>query len=231
MFASLAHAQSKWELSFHLGYSNPLLETRGGKLTINATEDQIFIDGKRLVVADNFGADGGYTANAFVKYNVAAKGYAKLLFNLGYNQLLGIAAGPSDYDIGVRIVSFSLGLGTEINPLGDKRFYPSVFGLMRLNFIGGESFHAAGLDFFKVTNRLGYTAGLNMNYKISPKIGIYLGGSYSFDNSWNRQTDPSTPVDAHVIVFNDAAGSTNGLTHDRRVAYSSFYAGMNFYLR
>jgi hypothetical protein len=77
---------------------------------------------------------------------------------------------------------------------------------------------------------LGYSAGINLNYKVNKKIGLFLGGSYSYDNLWNKQTDETKTDDAHVIVFRDKYSPANGLTHDRRVAYSSFYLGIKFYL-
>ncbi len=223
---------SKIELSFYMGYSRPLLEAYGDKVTINATEDQIFIDGKRLLVSDNLGTKTGYSAQTYMKYRLTKKGYVKALLNLGYNNLHGTYPGPSDYDIGVRIQTFSVGLGAEVNPLGHNgAVYPAVFGLMRMNLIGGESYHKAGLDFFKVTPRYGYTGGLKVYFRVKNTIDIFTGYSYTYDNAWNRQTAEETPEDAHVIVFRDAKSSTNGLTSDRRVAYWSLYLGMNFFFK
>jgi len=226
------HSQSRIEISFHAGYSKPKLESYGTNLTINSTEDQIFINGKRLLVSDNLGAEAGYSVQSFLKYNFLAKGFVKALLNIGYNNLFSVHPGPSDFDIGIRIQSFSIGAGTEVNPLGhDKKVYPGIYGMLRVNFIGGETFHKAGLDFFKVTPRYGYSAGLNLNYRFKKALGMYLGYSYSFDNLWNRQTDEKTPNDAHVIVFRDKASPTNGLAHDRRIAYWSLYLGMNFFFK
>ncbi len=223
---------SKIELSFHIGYSRPLLEAYGNKVTINATEDQVFIDGKRILVSDNFGANTGYGVQTFLKYSFFKKGYIKALLNLGYNNLHGTYPGPSDYDIGVRVQTFSIGLGTEVNPLGHKMFiYPAVFGLLRLNLMGGETFHKAGLDFFKVTPRYGYTGGLKVYFRVKSTIDMFAGYSYTFDNVWNRQTAEETPEDAHVIVFRDAKSRTNGLNSDRRVVYWSIYLGMNFFFK
>jgi hypothetical protein len=223
---------SRLEISVQAGYSHPMLEAYGTKLTINAAEDQIFIDGKRLLVSDNLGTENGYTVQTYLKYNFMKKGYMKGLFNLGYNALYATHPGPSDFDIGVRVQSFSVGLGTEVNPIGhEKKVYPSVFGLLRMNLMGGETFHRAGLDFFKVTPRYGYSAGLKLNYAFKKTLGMYLGYSYSYDNLWGKQTDEKTPEDAHVIVFRDEASATNGLTHNRRIAYWSLYLGMNFFFR
>jgi hypothetical protein len=223
---------SRLEISVQAGYSHPLLEAYGTKLTINPAEDQIFIDGKRLLISDNLGTENGYSVQTYLKYNFMKKGYVKGLFNLGYNALFSVHPGPSDFDIGIRVQTFSLGLGAEVNPIGhEKKFYPSIFGLMRMNLIGGETFHKSGLDFFKVTPRYGYSAGLKLNYAFKKTLGIYLGYSYSFDNLWNKQTDESTPQDAHVIVFRDEASATNGLTHDRRIVYWSLNLGMNFFFK
>lgn len=221
---------SPLEISVDIGYSHPLLEAYGTKITINQTEDQIFIDGKRLLISDNLGTENGYSVQTYLKYRFMKKGYIKGLFNLGYNALVAYHPGPGDFDIGIRVQSFSLGLGTEVNPIGsDKVFYPSVQGLMRMNLMGGETFHKAGLDFFKVTPRYGYSAGLKLNYSFKRTLGMYLGYSYNYDNLWSRQTEETTPNDAHVIVFRDKKSETNGLTHDRRVAYWSLYVGMNFF--
>jgi hypothetical protein len=229
-FSSLTvKSQSKIEIDVSIGYSNPLLEARGSSLELVSSQDQVLINGKRWLVSDNLGAKNGYSFQAFLKYNVLKKGYLKALFNIGYNALISVYQGPED-TYGVRVQSFSLGLGAEANPLGNKRFYPSIFGLLRLNFMGGETFYHAGLDFFKVTPRYGYSAGLNLNYAINKKIGLFMGGSYSYDNLWNKQADETKTNDAHVIVFRDKMSATNELTHDRRVAYSTFYLGMKFYL-
>jgi hypothetical protein len=223
-------SQSRIELSFQIGYSRPLLEAYGNNVTINATEDQVFIDGKRLLISDNLGTNTGYTVQTYLKYNFFKKGYVKALLNLGYNIVYGIYPGPSDYDIGVRVQTFSVGTGIEANPIGhDKKVYPGVYGLLRMNMVGGESFHKAGLDFFKVKPRYGYTAGIKLNYILKKNIGLFTGYSYTYDNLWNKQTEETTPVDAHVIEFRDEKSPTNGLTHNRRIAYWSLYLGMNFF--
>ena len=222
--------KSRLELSFSIGYSKPLLEAYGNNVTVNANGDQIFIDGKRLIVSDNLGANTGYSVQAYLKYSLLKKGYIKGLVNLGYNMLTSSYAAPGDYDIGTRVQTFSAGLGGEINPLGhEKKFYPGVYGLLRMNLVGGESYYAAGLDFFKVTPRFGYSAGIKLNYEVKKNIALHLGYSYSYDNLWSRQTEETTPVDDHVIVFRDKKSDTNGLTHDRRIAYWSLYMGMNFF--
>ncbi len=222
-------SQSKLEIDVSVGYSNPLLEARGNSLELASSKDQVYINGKRWLVSDNLGTKNGYSFQFFLKYNVLKKGYLKALFNIGYNALISVYQGPED-TYGARVQSFSMGLGAEANPLGNKRFYPSVFGLLRLNFMGGETFYHAGLDFFKVTPRFGYSTGINLYYVINKKIGLFMGGSYSYDNLWNKQADETKTNDAHVIVFRDKMSPTNGLTHDRRVAYSTFYLGMKFYL-
>lgn len=223
---------SRIELSFNIGYSRPLLEAFGGNLSINSAEDQIFIDGKRLLISDRLGAKNGFTVQTFFKYRIINNGLFKALFNLGYNNLFSSQPGPSDYSIGVRIQSFSVGIGTEIAPLGiNSSFFPSLFILGRTNFMGGETFHKAGLDFFKVTPRYGYSTGINLNFKLKYNIDLYTALNYSFDNASGRKTDEKTPNDAHVIVFRDAKSETNGLTGDRRVAYWALALGMNFYFK
>jgi hypothetical protein len=51
-----------------------------------------------------------------------------------------------------------------------------------------------------------------MNYKMSKKIGLVLGGSYTVMTTlWNKQADETKTNDAHVIVFRDKKSLTNGL--------------------
>ncbi|MCC6866222.1 MAG: hypothetical protein IT280_08710 [Ignavibacteria bacterium] len=223
---------SRIQLSFSIGYSRPLLEAYGEKVTINSTQDVIFIDGKRMIISENFATKAGYGVQTFMKYSFLKKGQVKGLLNIGYNSLIGTYPGPSDYNIGVRIQSFSVGLGTEINPIGhNSSVYPSVFGLLRLNFMGGESFHKAGLDFFKVVPRYGYSAGLSMNFKLKQTIDLSAGYSYSYDNVWNKEPAEETIADAHVIPLRDKKSTTNGLNSNRRIAYWSLYLGMNFFFK
>lgn len=223
---------SRIELSFSLGYSRPLLEAYGNNVTINAAEDQLFIDGKRLIVSDNLGTNKGIGVQTYMKYSIMKKGYVKALFNMGYNALTGNYPGPSDYDIGVRIQTFSLGLGAEVNPLGhNSRVYPAVFGLMRMNFMGGETYHKAGLDFFKVTPRYGYSGGFKVYFRVKNTIDLFTGYSYNYDNAWGKQTEDNTVTTDRTIVFRDEKSAANGLTSNRRVAYWALYLGMNFFFK
>jgi len=224
----LCYTQGRFEISVSIGYSHPLLEAYGGRITINNALDQIFIDGKRIIVSDRLGATKGYSIHSIFKYNFFRQGYLKGVVNVGYNILYNSVDLGKDYDPGVRIQSFSVGGGAEISPIKSGRFYPSVHALLRTNFIGGETFYAAGIDFFKVTPRYGYTAGLSLNYLLKNNLGIFLSYSYSFDNSWGRRTDETTPDDPHTIVFRDKASGTNGLSGDRRIAYWAVSLGMNF---
>ena len=238
VFASVhALSQSKFEISFHIGYSNPLLEARGDNLTIDTTVDKagiIFINGKRVIDSDNLATNVGYTVQASLKYNFFKKGYLKGLFLLGYNVLYGVYDEFKGVQPGIRIQTFSAGLGTEVNPIGhEKTVYPSIFGLFKLNLVGGESYYNAGLDFLKVTSRFGYTAGLNLNFNIKKNIGIYTGYSYNFDNALNRESADTFEPDpfGHIIPFRDEASPNNGLTGNRRIAYWSLYLGMNFFFK
>jgi hypothetical protein len=229
-FCSLSiFSQPRLEIDVNIGYSQPLLETYGTNLVLSPVGDYVTINGKRWINSDNLGARQGYNVQTFLKYSFLKAGYIKGLFNVGYNMLYSVYNGPLDH-YGVRVQSFSLGTGLEANPLGNKRFYPSIYGLLRINFMGGETYYHAGLDFFKVVPRYGYLAGINLNYGVTKKIGMYLGGSYSYDNCWNKGTEETPTNDAHVIVFKDKATPENGLRGDRRVAYSSFYLGIKFYL-
>jgi len=213
-----------------MGYSVPLLETYGTNVKLASDSASILVADKRWLVSSNLGAEKGFTVQTFLKYSFFKSGLIKGLLNLGYNVLSSSHPGPGD-DYGVRVQSFSIGIGPEINPIGVKKFYPSLFAMLRVNFIGGETFFHAGLDFFKVVPRYGYAGGLKLNYKMNEKTGLYAGFIYSYDNTWNKQTEETAIKDAHVTSFRDKASPTNGLTGDRRIAYSSYYIGMNFYLK
>jgi hypothetical protein len=228
---SVILSQSRFEISFNIGYSYPLLEARGNNLTIDSL-DHIFINGKRLIDSDNLATNAGYNVTAFLKYVFTKNGHVKGLFSLGYNVLYGNYDEFMGYNPGIRIQNFSTGLGAEINPLGhNSDFYPSAYGLFRINFIGGETYLATGYDFLKVSSRYGYLAGINLNYRFKKTLGMYLGYCYSYDNPLNRQTEETYKFDLHVIPFRDKASAANGLTSDRRIAYWSLYLGMNFFFK
>lgn len=231
--AGCVFTQSKFEISFNIGYSHPLLEASGENLSIDSA-GAIHINGKSVLVSDNLATNTGYGVQVFLKYNFIKNGYIKGLFSIGYNILYGVYDEFKGTSPGIRIQTFSTGLGLEINPLSHThRFFPSVFGLFKYNLVGGETFYNAGLDFLRVTSRFGYSGGLNLNYNIKKTIGIYMGYSYNFDNPINRQTAETYEPDpyGHVIPFRDEASQTNGLTGDRRIAYWSMYLGMNFYFK
>jgi len=227
---STLFSQHRFEIDIAAGFSRPLLEAYGTNVTLSPEQDRIFVDGKRLIVSDNLGTDVGYTVELYGKYNLINPGYIKILLNIGYNRLYSIYPGPGD-DYGVRVQSFSIGTGVELSPLAKFRLTPSIFVLLRYNLVGGESYHHAGLDFFKATSRFGYSAGLKLSYGINNKLGVFTGWSYNYDNLWNKEINPDEQYDAHVIAFRDEASPDNGLTHDRRVAYASYIAGMTFYFK
>lgn len=229
---SSGYAQGKIEFSFYSGYSRPLLEAYGGTITINNALDQIFIDGERILISNRLGARHGFTLQTFWKYNFFSKGYLKGVVNVGYNNLFHSESINRDFEPGVRIQSFSIGSGIEILPLGSlSKFYPSVIGLMRINFVGGETYYAAGLDFFKVTPRYGYVSAINLNYNLKKNLGLFVGYSYSFENAWGRRDDITPPDETRTIVFRDKMSPENGLNNDRRIAYWSLFLGINFFFK
>lgn len=228
--ANFLNAQSRFEIDVHAGYSNPLLETRGTDVVLGPLEDRVLVDGQRILTSPDLGTENGLTVETYLKYAILKKGQLKGLLNIGYNRLFSYHDAPGT-SVGVKLQSFSIGTGLEVNPLSTKKFSPSIFGLLRVNYLGGETFYYAGLDFFKVKARYGYTAGINLNYRLNKTLGLYLGGSYSYDNAWGKEANEDSPPDPHVIVFRDLASPTNGLSGDRRFAYSSFYAGLSFYFK
>lgn len=222
-------AQEKLLLDCSVGYSQPMLEAYGTNVVFVNT-DLITIDGKTLLTSDNLGTDIGVTINLNLKYNFFKRGYLKGLFNVGFVQLLSRYQGPES-NYGVRIQSFSFGPGLEFTPIGYMRFHPSLFGKLRVNFIGGETYYHTGRDALVVTPRFGYSAGFNLNYKISRKIGTFAGWSYNYDNAWGKREANQSPTDEFAIPFRDKVSATNGLTHDRRIVYTSYYFGLIFYLK
>jgi len=211
-----------------------MLEAYGtDNVELDSSEKFVLIDGKRLIVSDNLGTDVGYTVQVYARYSILKPGYVKALVNVGYNILYSRYQGPSD-NYGIRIQSFSLGTGLEASPLARFRFNASAFGLLRYNLVGGESYYHAGLDFFKVTSRFGYSAGVRVAYKYNDIFGFFFNWTYNYDNAWNKQASPESidpKLDAHTIPFRDKAANNNGLTHDRRIAYVSYSVGMTFFFK
>src|SRR5437867_662497 len=156
---SNSFSQNRFEIDVAAGYSRPLLEAYGTNVTLSPEQDRMFIDGKRLIVSDKLGTDVGYTIELYAKYNLMKPGLVKILINIGYNCLFSSYPGPGD-DYGVRVQSFSVGTGVELSPLAKFKLSPSLFGLLRYNLVGGESYHHAGLEFFKATSRYRYSARL-----------------------------------------------------------------------
>jgi hypothetical protein len=225
-------AQSRFEISLQTGYSHPKYETYGNDVFIAPDLYTVTIGGKRLLTSDNLGMNYGFNFQLYGKYSIVKSGYLKLIFNVGFNQLEGKYSTPFGSDTyGVRMPIFSIGPGLEINPIGERRFYPSLIGLIRLNEIGGESFYHAGLDFFIVQPRFGYVFGISLNYKLNSRVGLFFGSTYQYDNWFNKKTNEGIYDDYHVINFRDKASTTNGLTQDRRVVSISFNTGINFYLK
>lgn len=229
----LSFSQEKFEIDVSVGYSHPQLDAWGtlAEMTGPNYGEIITVQGKRLLNSDNFAMNYGFTLQINGKLSLIKSGLLKGIVNLAFNQLEGKYPLPDGIGFGVRMPVLSIGTGLEINPFGVQKFYPSFYGLFRFNELGGESFHIAGVDFFVVSPRFGYLYGVNLNYKIQRKFGIYVGTFFAYDNWLNKQTKDDVFSDEHVINFRDKADSVNGLTHDRRYAYLSIILGVNFYMK
>lgn len=233
LLSVVSFSQEKFEIDVSIGYSHPQLEAWGtqAEMVGVVSAETITIQGKRLLNSDNFAMNYGFTAQVNGKLSLVKSGRVKAILNLGFNQLEGKYPYSDPWGFGIRMPVFSIGTGIEFNPLGVNNFYPSLYGLLRFNELGGESFHAAGVDFFVVSPRIGYLFGINLNYRIQKRFGFFLGTFYAYDNWINKQTKDDVFNDPHVINFRDKADSINGLSHDRRYAYLSLILGVNFYLR
>jgi hypothetical protein len=226
-------SQERFEIDVGIGYSHPQLEAWGTQAEMTGPNygEIITIQGKRLLNSDNFAMNYGFTLQINGKLSLIKSGLLKGIVNLAFNQLEGKYPLPDGIGFGVRMPVFSIGAGLEINPFGVQKFYPSLYGLFRFSELGGESFHIAGVDFFIVSPRFGYLYGVNLNYRIQKRFGIFLGTFFAYDNWLNKQTKDEVFDDPHVINFRDKANSVNGLIHDRRYAYLSLILGVNFYLK
>jgi len=227
---SIGH--ERFEISIKLGYSKPQMEAWGNDAEYSLTQGTVTVGGNRIVNSSNLAMNYGFGIQVFGKYSIIKSGIIKGILNLGFNQLESIYPIPNDsWGFGIRMPVFSMGLGLELNPFGTKTFYPSIFGVYRLNEIGGETFHFAGLDFFVVAPRFGYVYGINFNYRVGKHVALSLGSSFSYDNWQNKQTNDATLDDPHAIYFRDQSDATNGLQSARRIGYISFMGGVNFYFK
>jgi hypothetical protein len=228
-------AQNRFEVSLFAGYSQPKLEAYGSNnIIIKSYAGPVLIGGKNLVNSDNFATTFGYNMQVTGKYNFFKSGILKAILNLGYNQLQSKYGPLSDgWNYGTRLNMFFLSGGLETVPVKIKNLYPSLYGLLNIGIIGGETYHFAGIDFLIAEPRIGYNFGLNINYKISKLIGVFMGVSYSYANWLLKKTNEGIANDpfGHDIFFRDKASPTNGLSHDRRIVYNSYLGGVNFYLK
>jgi len=221
----------KYEITVSINYSRPILEAFGNDIEFDLTNEILTIDGKRLINSDNLGTNFGYGIQVNGKMSLFKSNYIKAIGSIGYNQLASRYSLENGTHYGVRLYIFSIGTGLQINPIGVHKFYPSLTGLFRFNEIGGESYYHAGLDFFVASARFGVSSGFYLNYKFNQKVGMSLGAVYNYDNMLNKQAQEEVFNDPHVINFRDEQSPTNGLIHNRRIAYISIQAGINIYFK
>ncbi len=230
--APAAYSQGKYELKVAIAYNIPILETYGNNIIFDPVNEILTIGGKRIINSDNLGTTFGYGIQVTGSMWLFKSNYIKALGSISYMQLSSkYSLASSGFYYGTRINVFSIATGLQINPIGIHKFYPSVVGLFRFNEIGGESYFHAGLDFFVVSPRFGISTGMDLNYKFNNRVGISLGARYNYDNMLNKQSQEGTYNDAHVINFRDLQSATNGLEHNRRVAYVSILTGINVYFK
>ena len=220
-----------FELNVSVLYSTPRYELHETYVYLDPLTEVITIDKKRLIDADNLGTSFGFGIEVYGNMRLFKQEFVKLITNIAFVQHESKYRLNDGFTYGVRMYVFSLGAGLQINPIGEHRFYPSFIELLRFNEIGGESYHKAGLDFFVTSPRFGYSTGINLNYKISKKVGISLGTFYNYDNLWNKSTQEGVFNDPHVINFRDEKSPTNGLSHNRRFIYLTIQGGINIYFK
>jgi hypothetical protein len=208
------------------------MELYGPNVSFDAMNTVVSVDGSRIINSSNLGTTLGLGIQVTGSLRLFRTDYFKLLGNISYNQFASKYHVPnaSSY-YGVRINLFSIGAGFQLNPIGIRKFYPSVVGLFRLNEIGGETYHFAGLDFFVVSPRFGYSAGMDLNYKFSKKVGMSFGMRYIYDNWLNKQTAVTDFRDDHAINFSDEPSAANKLPNARRIVYVSILTGINIYFK
>ena len=224
---------SLFEINVSVLYSTPKYELHDTYTYFDPVTEIITIDKKRLINSDNFGTDFGFGIEVYGNMRLFKQEFVKLITDIGFVQHESKYPLQADgFSYGVRMYSFHIGAGLQINPLGEKiKFYPSFIELLRFSELGGESYHKAGLDFFVVSPRFGYSTGINLNYRFNNKVGVSLGMFYNYDNLWNKATKEDTFSDPHVINFRDAKSLTNGLNVDRRFIYMTIQGGINIYFR
>ncbi len=226
-------SQGKYELNVAIRYDMPRYEASGNDATFDPINVIVSIGGKRIINSDNLSTRYGYGLQITGSMKLFKTDYIKALGGFSFTQLASKYTVPNENDsfYGVRLYVFSIAAGLQVNPIGIHRFYPSVVGLFRFNEFGGETYHFAGLDFFVVSPRFGYSAGMDLNYKFSKSVGMSFGMRYNYDNWLNKQTAETNFSDEHAINFSDLQSAANGLTHDRRIVYVSILTGINIYFK
>jgi hypothetical protein len=224
-------AVPKWNIHIHGGYTLTLPDLKGtfpGDLQAGKNPTPYFVNN-----GYNFGAD--------VKYYVDKKSTFGVLLSLTYTALSSGNIGVSDLDsnsiLGIGSGTFktnmnllTIGVGAEYDFAPKRPANPFVNAQFTTNIISGSTKFDKSGGFVESYSRdmtsavrFGAMFAAGVDVKLSNKVGVVIGGRYSFANLFGKDSTTNTQS---TYGLNDKETTT---MKARKMAYLQFYAGVSLY--
>ncbi len=204
-----------------------------GHMDLAASENTLFRK-EEFINGANFGTRYGFGAMLTGKIALHKEGNVRLNVSAGFNRFMSnfvIAESPEGR---VAYNVFTGGLGFENNFTPNRKFKPYVGLDFLANLINGKALLATdSADFeLKVKNslRFGLSFTIGFEYAVNNKVGFNLGYRITHANIIGRESKVSTSLSETYLNDEKVTGDPIPYAGWRQFVYSSFYAGVNFYI-
>lgn len=205
-----------------------------GHLDLAANENTYFRKDD-FIGGSNFGTRYGYGATLTGKIALHKAGNVRLNVTAGFNRFMSNFVISESPEGKVSYNVFHGALGIENNFTPQKKFKPYVGFDIVASMIGGNAVLATdSTDFnLKIKNaiRFGVSFNLGFEYAFNNKVGFNFGYKLTHANIIGKESKVSTV--AGETYLNDNKITTSEaipFAGWKQFLYSSFYAGVNFYI-
>lgn len=205
-----------------------------GHLDLAANENTYFRK-EDFIGGSNFGTRYGYGATLTGKIALHKAGNVRLNVTAGFNRFMSNFVISESPEGKVSYNVFHGALGIENNFTPQKKFKPYVGFDIVASMIGGNAVLATdSTDFnLKIKNaiRFGVSFNLGFEYAFNNKVGFNFGYKLTHANIVGKESKVSASLTETYLNDNKiTTGEAIPFAGWKQFLYSSFYAGVNFYI-
>lgn len=204
-----------------------------GHLDMAGSENTLFRKDE-FVSGANFGTRYGFGVMLTGKIKLHKAGNVRLNVSTGYNRFLSnfVIEESPEGKVSYNVFSFGLGIENNFNPA--RKFKPFAGIELQANMISGNAVLATDSTDFdvKIKNsvRFGLSLTLGFEYAVNDKFGFNLGYRLTHANILGKKSQVSTSINETYLNDDIVNGESIPYSGWKQFMFSSFYAGVNFYI-